>query len=141
MANNKIIRRHLIEKAMEKILHMKNEVFKKEQENYLDMLKADESGLAAVKFSTGKIPSFSAPAIDQGDGTFISINLEMLKDKDPELFEALLAKYPTEVKTRCADSVSVTCTQKCLNLAAEELNIEKEQLEDIQNKAKQYKVK
>lgn len=141
MATTKsIIRKYLIEKGMEKILHWKNEVFKKEQENYLELLRSDESGLASVKTSIGRVPTFNSYVHDNGDGTYMSIDLETLHDKDPELFEALLAKYPTEIKTRYANTVSVSCTQKCYVLAAEELGIDKAKLEEIQSKAKQYKV-
>lgn len=142
MATTKsIVRRHLINKAMEKILHLKNELFKIEESDYLGLLRADESGLASVKTSAGRVPSFSAPAVELEGGVFISIDLNQLKEKDPEMFDALLAKYPTEMKTRCMDTVSVTCTQKCYVLAADEMGITKDELEEIQNKAKQYKVK
>lgn len=141
MATTKsIIRRHLISKGMEKILHWKNELFKKEQENYLELLRADESGLASVKTNVGRIPTFNSYVHDNGDGTYKSIDLKTLHDKDPELFEALLTKYPTELKTRNADTVSVSCTQKCYILAAYEMDITKDKLEELQRKAKQYKV-
>lgn len=135
------IRKHLISKGMEKILHWKNELFKNDLLGYPEQISSDESGLASVRISAGRVPTFSAEAFEIEDGVFISIDLEKLKIKDPELFDTLLAKYPTEAKTRGADTVSVTCTQKCYALAAEELGISKEELEEIQRLAKLGKVK
>lgn len=140
MAKN-VIRELFIKKAMSEILKKQYEIAKKTMKNFAELAANDESGMAAIKTSAGRKPTFNSYAAKCQDGTYVSIDTEALFLKQPDLFWSLVKDFPTEHKEDGAPSVSVSCTQKCYAAAADRLDISAEELDNIQRTAKELGVK